>query len=169
MHGASQHPNPLRGVSNSKRPHSEVACAPELLPTFDDLSFRGLNDEQKLRLWNDFGRFGSACVHTVSATLSVKVNVVYVPFLSIDYIVNRLQYDSVRQSFAGWLEIAVTRNITSSMQMARRKTWPEGVAERCDRKAWLKGVVLKRACRNRGRRTQLAPCRVSPVLWRSVA
>ena len=44
--------------------------------------------------------------------------------------------------------------------MARRKTWPEGVAERRGRKAWLKsvagrrgrkawlkGVVLRRACR----------------------
>ena len=101
--------------------------------------------------------FWSARVHTVSATLNVKVNVVYVPFLSIDYIVNRLQYDSVRQQFAGWLKVAVTRNITSSMQMARRKTWPEDVAKRCHRKAWLKGVVLGRACRNRGRELSWLP------------
>ena len=54
------------------------------------------------------------------------------------------------------------RSITSSIRMARRKTWPEGVAERRGRKAWLKsvvgrrgrkawpkGVVGRRACRNR--------------------
>ena len=30
LHGASQHPDPPRGVSNGKRPHSGIACAPEL-------------------------------------------------------------------------------------------------------------------------------------------
>ena len=30
LHGASQHPDPPRGVSNEKRPHSGIACAPEL-------------------------------------------------------------------------------------------------------------------------------------------
>ena len=65
-------------------------CAPELFHFRE--CFTGLNDERKLRLWN-----GSARVHTVSANLHVRVNVVYVPFMSIDYIVNQLQYDSVRQ------------------------------------------------------------------------
>ena len=32
LHGASQHPDPPRGVSNGKRPHSGVACAPKLFP-----------------------------------------------------------------------------------------------------------------------------------------
>ena len=75
----------------------------------------------------------------MSANLNVRVDVVYVPFMSIDYIVNQLQYDSVRQRFAGWLKIAVTRNMTSSMQMARRKTWPEGM-----NKMWPVGVTEKR-------------------------
>ena len=30
LHGASQHPDPPRGVSNGRRPHSGVACAPKL-------------------------------------------------------------------------------------------------------------------------------------------
>ena len=30
LHGASQHPDPPRGVSNEKRPYSGIACAPEL-------------------------------------------------------------------------------------------------------------------------------------------
>ena len=57
-----------------------------------------------------------------------------------------------------WLvKIAVTSNITSSMQIARRKTWPECVAVRCGRKAWLKGVVLRRACRDQGRELTWLP------------
>ena len=36
------------------------------------------------------------------------------------------------------------RSITSSIRMARRKTWPEGVAERRGRKAWLKSVAGRR-------------------------
>ena len=31
--------------------------------------------------------------------------------------------------------------VSSSIRMAGRKTWPEGVAERRGRKAWLKGVA----------------------------
>ena len=34
--------------------------------------------------------------------------------------------------------------MTSSIRMACRKTWPEGVAERRGRKAWLKGVAERR-------------------------
>ena len=30
LHDASQHPDPPRGVSNGKRPHSGIACALEL-------------------------------------------------------------------------------------------------------------------------------------------
>ena len=54
------------------------------------------------------------------------------------------------------------RSTTSSIRMARRKTWPEGVAGRRGRKAWSEdvvgrrgrktwseSVVGRRACRNR--------------------
>ena len=41
-------------------------------------------------------------------------------------------------------------SITSSIRMARRKTWPEGVAGRRGRKAWLKSVARRRACRIAG-------------------
>ena len=55
------------------------------------------------------------------------------------------------------------RSITSSIRMARRKTWPEGVAERRGRKAWLKSVAEKRGrkawsegvAERRGRKTCL--------------
>ena len=40
--------------------------------------------------------------------------------------------------------------ITSLIRMVRRKTWPERGRKR-GRKSWPKGVVLRRACRNRGR------------------
>ena len=36
------------------------------------------------------------------------------------------------------------RSITSSIRMARRKTWPEGVAERRGRKAWSESVAERR-------------------------
>ena len=36
------------------------------------------------------------------------------------------------------------REATSSIRMARRKMWPEGVAERRGRKAWLKDVAGRR-------------------------
>ena len=63
-----------------------------------------------------------------------------------------------------WCSQILPSNITSPIRMARRKTWPEGVAEKRGRKAaWLKGVVIRRACRNRGRRIRC------PVLWRSEA
>ena len=81
--------------------------------------------------------------------------------LSITSSTNSSTTVSASGSLAG--KIAVTSNITSSIRMARRKTWPEGVAERRGRKAWLKGVVgrrgrmawlkgvvRRRACRNRG-------------------
>ena len=46
LHGVSQHPDPARGVSNGRRPHSGVACAPELF-FFEDRSFGGLSDVLK--------------------------------------------------------------------------------------------------------------------------
>ena len=45
--------------------------------------------------------FWNAHVDPVSAIRNVKVNVGYEPFIFIDYIVNQVQYESVRQcSFA---------------------------------------------------------------------
>ena len=37
-----------------------------------------------------------------SADPNVKVNAVNDPLMPLDYIVNQLQYDSVRQRFNGW-------------------------------------------------------------------
>ena len=106
-------------------------------------------------------------LRAASVNPSVKVNAVNDPFVLLDYIFNQLQYDSVR------LVKLLLRDITSSIRMARRKTWPEGVverrgrkawlksvAERRGRKAWLKGVVGRRACRIAG---------LSQMVLRSVA
>ena len=67
------------------------------------------------------------------------------------------------------------RNITSSFRRARQKTWPEGVAERRGRKAWLKDVVGwrgrmalpdgvgQKTCLPESRMwQQLAPCGLQP-------
>ena len=73
--------------------------------------------------------FWNAHVDPVSAIRNVKVNVGYEPFMFIDYIVNQVQYESVRQRFVS-LKQCCDKNTTSSIRMARRKTWPESVAER---------------------------------------
>ena len=44
--------------------------------------------------------FWNTRVGPVSAIPNVRVNVNYEPFMSIDYIVNQVQYDSVRQQFS---------------------------------------------------------------------
>ena len=120
-----------------------------------------------------------------SANPNVKVNAVYEPFMTLDYIVNQLQYDSIHQRFNGTtnsfhviarqqlavvkfivfsvssyegaiggisaaqrresvVQPALPTSITSSIRMARRKTWPEGVAERRGRKTCLpdRGLFL---------------------------
>ena len=73
--------------------------------------------------------FWNARVHPVSAIRNVKLNVGYEPFNFIDYIVNQVQYESVRQWFVS-LKYCCDKDATSSIRIARRKTWPEGVAER---------------------------------------
>ena len=98
--------------------------------------------------------FWNAHVDPVSAIRNVKVNVGYEPFIFIDYIVNQVQYEKCPTVFV-CLKHCCDKSTTSSIRMARRKTWPEGVAERRGlgvagkrgRKAWLKGVVLRHACR----------------------
>ena len=74
------------------------------------------------------------------------------------------EVSALRSAEKSVVQPVLPRSITSSIRMARRKTWPEGVAERRGRKAWPKGVagrrgrkawpkgvVGRRACRNRRR------------------
>ena len=72
--------------------------------------------------------FWNAHVDPVSVIRNVK-DVGYEPFMFIDSIVNQVQYESVRQRFVS-LKQCCDKNTTSSIRMARRKTWPESVAER---------------------------------------
>ena len=73
--------------------------------------------------------FWNARVHTVSANPNVRVTSSTSPScLSITSSTNSSTTVSASGSLAG--KIAVTRNITPSIRMARRKTWSEGVAER---------------------------------------
>ena len=72
--------------------------------------------------------FWNTRVHPGSAIRNVKLNVSYEPFNFIDYIVNQVQYESVRQWFVSFAHCC-DEDATSSIRMARRKTWPEGVAE----------------------------------------
>ena len=135
-------------------------CAPDAFPLSKVVSFTGLNDERKLRLWNGFGSLWMLVFMTVSANLNVshECRLRALACLSITSSTNSSTTVSASGSLAGKKKNAVrTRDVTSSMQMARRKTWPEGVAVRCGRKAWLKSVVLRRACRDRGRELSWLP------------
>ena len=155
LQGVSQHPDPPRGVSNESVRTVELLC-PRAFP---------------------LSKVGASLASMVNGSCDCEMASVVLE-CSCSYRVCESQCEGecrlralhvyrlhrqptpVRQCppAVRWLvKIAVTRNITSSMQMARRKTWPEGVAVRCGRKAWLKGVVLRRACRDRGRELSWLP------------
>ena len=75
--------------------------------------------------------FWNAHVDPVSAIRYVKVNVGYEPFMFIDDIVKQVHCESVRQRIVS-LKQCFDKNTTSSIRMARRKTWSESVGERRD-------------------------------------
>ena len=53
-------------------------------------------------------------------------------------------YEEKRRCGVAPFSLLLREAVTSSIRMACRKTWPEGVAERRGRKAWLKDVAERR-------------------------
>ena len=71
LHGASQHPDPPRGVSNGRRPHRGGCVCPRTFSTFEDRSFGGLSDVLKERL--GVGLLGSLTTCTFRRLVHVSL------------------------------------------------------------------------------------------------
>ena len=66
-------------------------------------------------------------------------------FLVQQQVIAQLEHSALRSAEKSVVQPVLPKtNISSSIRMARRKTRPEGVAERRGRKAWPEGVVGRR-------------------------